>query len=323
MPIGQVLAPVGPALDVVEVGQALVEEDLGHGQQHGRLAARIGGHPVVGLGGGVGKPRVHHRQLRPRELAFHDPLGVGIEVVAGLEVRREQEDEAGVRVVRTGTVVAGPERIAQPGRGRAHVGVRVVAVDPPRLQDPVHGALVARPAHVVHDLVAAALPKRLLDAPADVGERFLPAHPGPLAFAALPRPLQGVEDALRVVDLVDGGRALGAVAPAGRRMQRVAFELPDAQGVLVHVGEQAAGGLAVEADGGHQQVALLHPLRPLRDVVLAPVVPLLGGGIGLEVGAGAEALDGHVAGDCTAHSRRPRDQPPLIPRPSRPAASGH
>ena len=43
------------------------------------------------------EPRVHHRELRPRQLALDDPLGVRVEVVAGLEVRGQQQDEARVR----------------------------------------------------------------------------------------------------------------------------------------------------------------------------------------------------------------------------------
>src|SRR4029453_14054752 len=38
---------------------------------------------------------------------------------------------------------------------------------------------------------------------------------------------------------------------------------------------------------------LLDAARPLLDVVLTPVVPLLGRRVGLEVGAGREAIDGH------------------------------
>src|SRR6185295_1210557 len=155
------------------------------------------------------------------------------------------------------------------------VGVGVVAVDAPGLEDAVYGALVAGPPHVVHHLVPPALAKRGADPAPDLLQHLVPAHAPPPALAAPAVPPQRVEDALGVVDLVDRGRPLRAVASARGGMERVALELADAHRVLVDVGEQAAGRLAVEADRGHEHVALLDAPRPLLRVVLAPVVPFL------------------------------------------------
>ena len=56
-------------------------------------------------------------------------------------------------------------------------------------------------------------------------------------------------------------------------MLGVALELADLPGVPVHVREQPAGGLAVEAGGGHQRVVLFLPRRPGPRGQLHPVVP--------------------------------------------------
>src|SRR6266496_2086319 len=88
-----------------------------------------------------------------------------------------------------------------------------------------------------------------------------------------PRPFQRKQDPVRVGDLVQGGGSLGAVAPAGAGMLGIALELADGQGVAVDVGEQAAGGFAVEAGGRHQHGAAPDPLG----VQVGPVVPALPG----------------------------------------------
>src|SRR5205085_1902830 len=108
-----------------------------------------GRHPVVGHRRGVGEPRVHDGQLGPGELTLDDPLGVRVEVVARLQVGGDQQDEVGVGVVRAGPVVSLPDGVAEAGAGRADVGVAVVPVHAPRLQDALDVALVAGPADVV------------------------------------------------------------------------------------------------------------------------------------------------------------------------------
>ena len=86
---------------------------------------------------------------------------------------------------------------------------------------------------------------------------------------------QRVEDPLGVVHLVDRGRPLGAVAAAGARVRRVALELLDRQVLVVDVGQQAARGLAVEADRRDQRVGVRNLARVRLRVVLDVVVPVL------------------------------------------------
>ena len=63
-----------------------LDQVVGDRQEDRRLGTRATGQPVVGVGGGVREPRVEHDQLRAVLLALDDPLRVGVEVVAGLQM---------------------------------------------------------------------------------------------------------------------------------------------------------------------------------------------------------------------------------------------
>jgi hypothetical protein len=171
---------------------------------------------------------------------------------------------------------------------------------------------------VVHDPVPAALPARP-HARGDVVHRLVPAHPPPLALAPRADALEGVQDALGVVDLVVGGGPLGAVAPAAAGVSGVALELADRERLLVDVGEQPARALAVEADRRHERVAPRDLLRPRLAVPLHPVVPavrrrVLGqAAVGVlhrgqrDGGLIGDAVDGRL-GAAVADRRRRRSQ---------------
>ncbi len=225
--------------------------------------------------GGVRQAQVEHGQLGAVLLGLHDPLGVRVEVVAGLQVRGQQHDRLRVRVVRRRPVVAHPVRVARATARRADVGVAVVPVDPPRLEHPLDEPVLAGTPDVVHHLVATALDDRLADPAGDVGERLVPADPLELARSALAHPAERVQDPLGVVDLVDRGRPLGAVAPTRARVRRVALELLDREVLVVDVGQQPARRLAVEADRRDQRVGVRHLARVRLGVVRDVVVPLL------------------------------------------------
>ena len=70
-------------------------------------------------------------QLQDPNRILH-PLRVRIEIVAGLEVRADEQNDVGVRMIGTRTIEAHPELIAAARARRADVRVRVVAVDAPR-----------------------------------------------------------------------------------------------------------------------------------------------------------------------------------------------
>src|SRR5207245_10321455 len=111
------------------------------------------------------------------------------------------------------------------------------------------------------------LGQRAADAARQIIERVVPAHALPLARAALAHALQREQDPLGILDLIEGRRALGTVPAAAAGMARIAFELLDDARFLVHVREQSARRLAVEARGGHEAVVptALHPVAPPFD----------------------------------------------------------
>ena len=81
---------------------------------------------------GIGETHIEDDELRAARFPFHHPLRVRIEIVAGLEVGADEQNDVGVRMIGTWTIEAHPELISAARAGRADVRVRVVAVDAPR-----------------------------------------------------------------------------------------------------------------------------------------------------------------------------------------------
>ena len=117
-------------------------------------------------------------------------------------------------MIRAGAVKPHPEVVAGPTARGADVGVGVVPIDSPGGQHPLGEAIFSGPADVVHDLVPPTVGDRFANPARDVVERLVPGDLHPAAFAPLPRPLQWMEDAVGIGDLVQCGRALGAVTPS-------------------------------------------------------------------------------------------------------------
>ena len=109
--MGELTVARGPALRAGQPAFVAALDFMGerprHREQQHRFGARVGRHPPVRVRDGVGQPNVHHGDLGAGRLAVDDPLGVGIEVVACLQVGGEEEDELRVRVVGRGPVRAG------------------------------------------------------------------------------------------------------------------------------------------------------------------------------------------------------------------------
>ena len=222
-----------------------------------------------------------------------------------------------------GPIHAVPEGVSRPRARRADVGVAVVAVDAPGVKDALEiDQLVAGTAEVIHDLLPAPLHEGLPDAARDVVEGLVPRHPLPRPAPARADPAQRMANPLGIVHLVQGGRALGAVAAAAARMRGVALELLDLEGLLVDVGEQPAGRLAVEADGRDQRIAALHLSGPGHRIVLDPVLPALHGGIARQAARARGQLAGggvqrFGSGPCVHDPQlRGRDWPALTQRSS-------
>ena len=152
--------------------------------------------------------------------------------------------------------------------------------------------LVAGSPEVVHDLGGPAFNQRPTDPGGEIIEDLVPRDALPPATAPRPLATQRVADALGVVHLVERRGTLRAVPAAASGMGRVPLELLDAQRGLVHVGEKAARGLAVEADRRDQRVTALHLAWPGGGIVFLPVLPALDGRVAGEPARGRRELSG-------------------------------
>ena len=112
--LAQVFIPVYPGLHKIFIHQAFLYNNARHRQQHSRFGSRVGGQPVVGHAGGVGQARVHSGQLAAIHHAFHDTLGMRVEIMARLQVGADQQDKLGIGIIGRRTVVAVPDVVAEP-----------------------------------------------------------------------------------------------------------------------------------------------------------------------------------------------------------------
>ena len=69
-------------------------------------------------------------------------------------------------------------------------------------------------------------------------------------------------------------------------MEGISLELPDGPSLLVHIGSESTGALAVKASGRYDGVGLLLLFRPCFGFVLFPMVPLFHGREFLQVRLG-------------------------------------
>src|SRR5579883_3307175 len=138
-------------------------------------------------------------------------------------------------MVGRGAIVTAPDLIAKASGGGADVGVAVVPIDAPCAQHALHIAIVARPSHMIHHLVAPVFNDSRANFGRERIQHLVPAHALPLALAALASPLEGIENTFGIVDLIQGGRPFGAIAPPAARMVRVALETTHAPALLVDI----------------------------------------------------------------------------------------
>src|SRR5262245_30771376 len=150
----------------------------------------------------------------------------------------------------------------------------IVTVDAPGMENSLMiEQLMPRPPDVVHDLVAPLFLDRLAHARADIVEHLIPADALPLPLPSFTGSSQRITNPFRIGDLVERRRSLGAVSAAASGMFRIAFETPDQVSFFFNETEQTAGRLAVETNRRNDPAMLLDFARPLRGVVLDPIVP--------------------------------------------------
>ncbi len=150
----------------------------------------------------------------------------------------------------------------------------VVAVNAPRLQDAVRVAVFSGPSDVIHQLITPALDDGFSDPRADVRQRGVPLDALPFALAPRADAPHRIEDPVRVIELVRRDDTLGARATAAAGMERIAFDLPNGKRLLIDVGENAAGGFAVETDARDHPILPAILLRPAGGLEVDVVVPL-------------------------------------------------
>src|SRR5580658_3225158 len=153
--------------------------------------------------------------------------------------------------------------------------MRVVAIDAPSLQSALHNEVMARTAHVVHDLFATIFLIGLPDARAESLQHFIPRSPSPFPSAPRPRTLHRIKDAVGVMNLRDRCRTLGAKASAACGVFGIAFKLRDLSGLFVDISEKSASRFAIEADGRNKLIMPFNATWPGFGIILNPIVPLL------------------------------------------------
>ena len=87
-----------------------------------------------------------------------------------------------------------------------------MAIYSPGLKHPIHVAVVSGPAYVIDDFVAAVVDYCLSDASSESIQHFIPGGLVPVPFATRPHPFEWIENAFGVLDLIERGGTLGAVA---------------------------------------------------------------------------------------------------------------
>src|SRR5712692_5207715 len=151
---------------------------------------------MICMGRGIGKPRVKDDQLGAAGLAIDYALRVRVEVMPGLEMCADQQNDSRVCMIGAWAIESHPQLITLARSRRADVGVRVVTVHAPRRENSFRKSVFARTSDVIHDLFTAIFDDRSTNSSSDVIEHFVPTDALPFSFAALSRALQRIKNAI-------------------------------------------------------------------------------------------------------------------------------
>src|SRR5271157_432289 len=155
-----------------------------------------------------------------------------------------------------------PKHLSESRRRRADVRMRVVAVDAPGLQRALHDEVISGPTNVIHHLFPTAFLNCLSDAPSKGFNHLAPGSPRPLPRSPRTNSFHRIQDAIRIVNLIDDGWPFGAHSTATRRMLRISFKLRDLPGFLIDIRQQPAGRFAIETDGRNELVMARNAAWP-------------------------------------------------------------
>src|SRR5262249_1384403 len=133
--------------------------------------------------------------------------------------------------------------------------------------------------NVIDHFVATIFMERFTDSTGDIIEYGVPSCALPLTRSARTLAFHRIQNALRIVDLIDRRRTFRAVPPTAGRMRWIPFKLADLQCLFVNVSQKPASGFTVETCSWNKEVMLFDFAGPGRGFVLHPIVPLLGRGV--------------------------------------------
>src|SRR5581483_872676 len=136
----------------------------------------------------------------------------------------DEQDEAGIGMIRRGPINPTPDMVAEPPGGGADVRVAIMPIDTPCSQHTLHVAVMSRSPHMVHHLIAAIFHDSGANFRRKGIKHFIPTRALPFALTALASTLEWIENAFGIVDLIDGGWPLRAVAPSTTRMIGIALK---------------------------------------------------------------------------------------------------
>src|ERR1041384_1953846 len=128
--------------------------------------------------------------------------------------------------------------------------------------------------NVIHDFVAPLFQQRFSYAAGNVIESLIPGDALPLSGAALADALQRITNPLGIIDLIECRGSLGAISAPTAGMLRIPLETPDTSGVLFNESQKPACSFTIEANRRNDMAVFFDFTRPLRRVVLDPIIPL-------------------------------------------------
>src|SRR5215468_1994288 len=117
--------------------------------------------------------------------------------------------------------------------------MRVMTIDAPRRQYPFRESIFARPTHVIHDLLPPVFQDRFANTRCHVVKYLVPADLLPLSGPTFSYSFQRMENAIRIVDLIERCRPFRTIAPPGSGMLRIALKFSNLVRGFIDIGEQA------------------------------------------------------------------------------------
>ena len=144
-----------------------------------------------------------------------------------------------------------PDVVTKTGSRGADIGVTVVVVDTPRLQNTVGIPFMSWASNVISNFVVSLFLDRFANSGRDIIEDFVPSNTLPFSFTTFSRTLQRVENTIRVVDLVDRRWTFRTISTATSGVIGITFEFADLIRIFVDVCRQPTRAFTIETGRGN------------------------------------------------------------------------